>query len=78
MGLEIKREVLVGEVASRRSAALPVAAALGGMLAPALLYTTVNAGGPGTGPKVGRRRTHGGALSHQAAPRQRCEVTHGA
>jgi NhaA family Na+:H+ antiporter len=34
VGLEIKREVLVGELASRRSAALPVAAALGGMLVP--------------------------------------------
>ena len=47
VGLEIKREVLVGELATRRSAALPVAAALGGMMAPALLYTAVNAGGPG-------------------------------
>ena len=47
VGLEIKREVLVGELATRRSATLPVAAALGGMLAPALLYTAVNAGGPG-------------------------------
>ena len=47
VGLEIKREVLVGELASRRTAALPVAAALGGMIAPALLYTAVNAGGPG-------------------------------
>jgi len=47
VGLEIKREVLVGELASRRSAALPVAAALGGMLAPAALYAAVNAGGPG-------------------------------
>jgi Na+:H+ antiporter, NhaA family len=47
VGLEIKREVLVGELASRRSAALPVAAAAGGMLVPALLYTAVNAGGPG-------------------------------
>jgi NhaA family Na+:H+ antiporter len=47
VGLEIKREVLVGELASRRSAALPVAAALGGMLVPAALYAAVNAGGPG-------------------------------
>ncbi len=48
VGLEIKREVLVGELASRRRAMLPMAAALGGMVVPALLYTTVNAGGPGT------------------------------
>lgn len=38
VGLEIKRELLVGELSSPRKAALPVAAALGGMLAPALLY----------------------------------------
>ena len=47
VGLEIKREVLVGELASRRTAALPVAAALGGMIVPALLYALVNRGGPG-------------------------------
>jgi NhaA family Na+:H+ antiporter len=47
VGLEIKREVLVGELATRRTATLPVAAALGGMIVPALLYAAVNAGGPG-------------------------------
>jgi Na+:H+ antiporter, NhaA family len=47
VGLEIKREILVGELASRRRAMLPMAAALGGMVVPALLYTAVNAGGPG-------------------------------
>jgi NhaA family Na+:H+ antiporter len=47
VGLEIKREVLVGELATRRTATLPVAAALGGMIAPALLFTAVNVGGPG-------------------------------
>lgn len=47
VGLEIKREVLMGELASPRRAALPVAAALGGMVVPAGLYTLVNAGGPG-------------------------------
>ncbi|MGZ8468146.1 MAG: Na+/H+ antiporter NhaA [Gemmatirosa sp.] len=46
VGLEIKREVLVGELASRRTAALPVAAALGGMVVPALL-SALNAGGAG-------------------------------
>ena len=46
-GLEIKREVLVGELASLRQAALPLAGALGGMLAPAALYAALNAGGPG-------------------------------
>ncbi|MDF1501348.1 Na+/H+ antiporter NhaA [Roseisolibacter sp. H3M3-2] len=48
VGLEIKREVLVGELASRRTAALPIAAALGGMLVPAALYAALNAGGPGS------------------------------
>jgi Na+:H+ antiporter, NhaA family len=47
VGLEIKREMLVGELASLRRAALPLAAALGGMLVPALLYVAVNGSGPG-------------------------------
>ena len=47
VGLEIKREVLVGELASLRQAALPIAAALGGIIAPALIYTLFNAGTPG-------------------------------
>jgi NhaA family Na+:H+ antiporter len=48
VGLEIKREVLVGELSSRRSAMLPVAAAFGGMVVPALLYASVNARGEGS------------------------------
>lgn len=47
IGLEIKREILVGELASWRRAALPMFAALGGMVVPALLYTAFNAGTPG-------------------------------
>lgn len=47
VGLEIKRELQVGELSSRRHAALPMAAAVGGMLVPALLYAALNAGGPG-------------------------------
>lgn len=42
VGLEIKREVLVGELATRRQAALPVVAALGGMVVPALIYVAFN------------------------------------
>lgn len=38
VGLEIKREFTVGHLASRRAAALPIAASVGGMLAPALIY----------------------------------------
>ena len=41
VGLEIKREFTVGHLASRRSAALPVAAAIGGMVAPALIYSLI-------------------------------------
>ena len=47
VGLEIKREILVGELSSARNAALPVAAALGGAVAPALIYSAINAGGEG-------------------------------
>lgn len=48
VGLEIKREMLVGELASPRAAALPIAAAIGGMLVPAALYAMLNVGGPGS------------------------------
>ncbi|MBK7832025.1 MAG: Na+/H+ antiporter NhaA [Gemmatimonadetes bacterium] len=48
VGLEIKREVLVGELASPKQAALPIVAALGGMVVPALLYVLVNRSGPGS------------------------------
>jgi NhaA family Na+:H+ antiporter len=41
VGLEIKREFTVGHLATRRAAALPVAAAIGGMVAPVLLYVLV-------------------------------------
>lgn len=44
-GLEIKRELLHGELAGRDKALLPVVAALGGMVAPALIFTAINAGG---------------------------------
>ncbi|MGE0688051.1 MAG: Na+/H+ antiporter NhaA [Dehalococcoidia bacterium] len=44
MGLEIKREMAHGELSSVRRAALPAAAAFGGMLVPALIYVALNAG----------------------------------
>lgn len=47
VGLEIKREVLVGELASPRAAALPIIAAIGGVVVPALIYTAFNFGGVG-------------------------------
>ncbi|MDD5376291.1 Na+/H+ antiporter NhaA [Acidithiobacillus sp.] len=46
VGLELKREFLAGELSSLRDAALPVIAALGGMLAPALIYHQFNPTGP--------------------------------
>ncbi|GMW02727.1 MAG: Na(+)/H(+) antiporter NhaA [Candidatus Hydrogenedentota bacterium] len=49
VGLEIKRELLVGELASIRKATLPAAAALGGMIFPALIYTVFNFGKPTAG-----------------------------
>ncbi|MCX4241653.1 Na+/H+ antiporter NhaA [Paraliomyxa miuraensis] len=42
VGLEIKREILVGELSTPGQAALPAVAALGGMLVPALLYFAIN------------------------------------
>ena len=47
VGLEIKRELVVGQLSSLDRAVLPVAAAAGGMIAPALLYVAFNAGGVG-------------------------------
>ncbi len=46
VGLEIKREVLSGELSSFKKASLPIAAAIGGMLVPALLYFFLNQSGP--------------------------------
>ena len=45
VGLEIKREFTVGHLATRRSAALPIAAAVGGMVVPALIYVSLVPGG---------------------------------
>lgn len=47
VGLELKRELMVGELRTPRHAVLPAAAALGGMLVPALIYAAVNAGSGG-------------------------------
>ena len=45
VGLEIKREFKEGELANPKKAALPVIAAIGGMITPALIYVVFNAGG---------------------------------
>ena len=46
VGLELKREILVGELSSLKDAALPIIAAMGGMVVPALIYASFNAGVP--------------------------------
>ncbi|MBT3626354.1 MAG: Na+/H+ antiporter NhaA [Gammaproteobacteria bacterium] len=45
VGLEIKREFLAGELANPKTAALPIFGALGGVLAPALIYLAINPSG---------------------------------
>jgi NhaA family Na+:H+ antiporter len=47
VGLEIKREICAGELSNLRAALLPIVAAIGGVLVPALLYTLCNIGRPG-------------------------------
>jgi len=47
VGLEIKRELLVGELASVKKAALPIAGAIGGMIVPAAIYWMFNRTGIG-------------------------------
>jgi NhaA family Na+:H+ antiporter len=49
VGLEIKRELLAGELSSPKQAALPIACAIGGMIVPAAFYWTFNMTGPGAG-----------------------------
>lgn len=46
IGLEIKREVLLGELSNIKVAALPIIAAIGGMVFPALIYYSINIGTP--------------------------------
>jgi NhaA family Na+:H+ antiporter len=49
VGLEVKRELMVGELSSPRRAILPVTAAAGGMLIPAAIYLIFNFDGEGAG-----------------------------
>lgn len=49
VGLEIKRSIMVGELSTPRRAALPVVAALGGMIVPALIYISLNTFGSESG-----------------------------
>jgi NhaA family Na+:H+ antiporter len=47
VGLEIKRELLEGELSDLKKSSLPILAALGGMIVPAIIYSLFNAGGLG-------------------------------
>jgi NhaA family Na+:H+ antiporter len=47
VGVEIKREFVHGDLQDLRAVSLPIAAAIGGMVLPAILYASLNAGGPG-------------------------------
>jgi NhaA family Na+:H+ antiporter len=49
IGLELKREFMAGELSSLKKATLPMIAALGGMVVPALMYTAFNVGLPSAG-----------------------------
>jgi NhaA family Na+:H+ antiporter len=49
IGLEIKREILAGELSNIKVAILPILAAIGGMVFPALIYLSINSGGAGAG-----------------------------
>jgi NhaA family Na+:H+ antiporter len=47
IGLEVKRELVIGELRDLRKASLPIAAALGGMIVPAAVYLSLQLGRPG-------------------------------
>src|SRR3954469_4975471 len=47
VGLEIKREIIIGQISTAKKAILPVGAAIGGMLLPALIYAALNRQGEG-------------------------------
>jgi NhaA family Na+:H+ antiporter len=49
VGLEIKRELVVGELNDRSKAVLPLIAAIGGVIVPGLIFIALNAGGEGAG-----------------------------
>ena len=51
VGLELKREIVAGELRRPATAVVPIVAAIGGMVAPALLYLAVNAAAPAGAPR---------------------------
>lgn len=48
VGMEIKHHIVAGELRDRRAAVVPIVAAVGGMVVPALIYAAFNAGGAGS------------------------------
>ena len=80
VGLEIKRELVEGELREPRRAAMPAIAAVGGMLVPALIYFAINAGGAGAaglGHTDGDGHRHGGRCAQPgrgaaSPPRSSC------
>ena len=71
VGMEIKRELVVGELRDRRAVALPAMAALGGMIVPALIYLAFNAGGDGQ-----QRLGHPDGDRHRVRARRRRAARH--
>ena len=75
VGLEIKRELVAGELSTPRQAALPIAGALGGMIVPAAIYVLItlgDAGREGLGHSDGHRHRlrarRAGARRHRGVP----------
>ncbi len=78
-GLELKREFVAGDLRDPRRAAVPVAAAVGGMVLPAALFIAVNLGaGPGTLARLGHPDRHRHRLRPGRARRHRPAPAHGA
>ena len=78
VGLEAKRELDMGELRQRQRLAIPVLAAIGGMLVPIAIYLAFNAGGAGR-PRLGRGdvdrhgvRARRAGAADAAAPRRAC------
>ncbi len=69
VGLEIKRELRMGELREPRTALLPIVAAVGGAVVPALIYIGINLGGPGASglghPDGHRHRFRPGRAGHR-------------
>jgi Na+:H+ antiporter, NhaA family len=70
VGLEIKRELLEGELTDRHAAMLPMIAAIGGMVVPAPVYAGINWGDAAamrgaTAPQESGRHQRGGGLSQR-------------